>query len=237
MAAPAARGAGVPPAAAAVAVGLPVLVGHVSALWALGGQEGPAIAVAYRLLPLWFAIPPALVLAVLAAVAGLRGARRRAQVAVGLLVLGTVAVTLVGGVVEEDLRYPVVRALVYLLVGLPVAVAQGARVPGAAAGLSFGLLVGAGEMSGRALAELFLLAALAAAPHLDPLLFVRTSFFLVLDPMWPWHLAAVGGGLLVTAVAVGPTLRSWGWLGLLWILVILQLLLVGGPQVAHLADL
>ncbi|MBW2255093.1 MAG: hypothetical protein JRI25_10905, partial [Deltaproteobacteria bacterium] len=231
------RGRRVPPVLAGCAVGIPGLVGLGAAGLAMRGvatdpEAALAAAVAYRLITVFFALPGAVFLALFAAVAGARSAPRRwwaFGVGLGLVVV-TLAIGLVGGVVEEDLAYPLVRSAAYGLLGLLTAAAmlcggeEDAAGPeaGVAAGVTFAMVVALGEASGRALEDLFLLAVMIEVPTEGRAAYVEHSFAEVLAPMAPYHWGTLAAACVLGLVAVAAGVRA-GRLavlsGLVWVVL------------------
>lgn len=122
--------------------------------------------VGLRLLLFVFALPPAGILLLMAAVAGVRkGPRSWGMPALALVLsFGVAAVPLATGSAEEDMAFAAVRAVIYGLCGILVALswaskdAKGAEPEaGAAAAITLPVIVAAGEAGSRALNELYLL--------------------------------------------------------------------------------
>jgi hypothetical protein len=232
------------PLAGAAGVALPVVGGLVGASLRLGGLHTDpttalAGAVGYRLITVLFALPAAVVLAIFAAVAGYRTPPRHGgRTALFLvLVLASAGVTLLGGHVLDDLRYPVLRSAVYAVLGvlLAVSVAGEAREGAgpeatAAAGAAFALIVASGEASARALERLFLLTVMVRVA--DRATYLDQAWAQVIAPAAPWHLAAVAAAVVVGLAALLPALRARrfgaAW-ALPWLALAPAVLFVGSP--------
>lgn len=210
----------------------------------LAGMVGP------RLLGLLLSVPPALLLALLAAGAGVRHPPRSygRAVATVLGALAVAAVPVIIGVQEEDLGLAMIRAL--LAVGLGALVATslcGDRESGASpeasatAAICWCAVVATGGVASRALPELLLLFTL---PDRKDAVRVEYATKAYADVVAPWVPYAWAGSLLVALLAAG--IIAWSarqrggllaWSALLWPLVALGLVGLGAASPADVAQL
>jgi uncharacterized membrane protein len=206
--------------------------------------------VAYRLITVFFVLPGAVFLALFAAVAGARKAPRQWWAfGVGLvLVVATMVIGIIGGVLEEDLAYPLVRSVAYGMLGLLTATAMlcggeeedAGPEAGAAAGAAFAMVVALGEASGRALEDLFLLAVMNKVPAEGRAAYVEQSFAEVIAPLAPYHWGVIAAACALALVAVAAGIRAgrvtvlWG---LVWVAFAPMAYRLGDPSAEALAQM
>lgn len=241
------------PALAALPVAVPLVAAEIVGIVALRGADpahGIGTAVGVGFVALAFALPPVGIVALFAAVGGGRGPVRRWREAAVVLVAALVpaAVTVAGGVAEEDLRYPILRALIYVAVGVFASIAHlGADEDGAptspeaaaAGGAVVALVVGAGEASARALELVFLLAVMPGVSPEARGAYLDVGWRDVIAPAAPWHEATVGLGCAAGVVAIGLVARSRPplWAALVLVAVAVALGRLGLPGMAEIGAL
>lgn len=209
------QGRRVPPLLGAAPVWGPIFVGA-GLVWASGGAI--EVAVGTRLIGFLLITLPAAFVLFFSGVAGLRGPDRgwaRGLVGVGAA-LACGLPLLVYALAWEDWAWPGVRGAIYAVAAVCVGMAWVDRAdsPGvpearATAGLAYAALIAAGEASGRAFMEFFLL---AAAPRGRDLAFaekyVAKGLAEIVDPMTPWSLATAALAALLAVGALVPVLRG-----------------------------
>lgn len=177
-----------------------------------------------RSLAFWAGLAPIGLGLLLFAVVGARlGPRRVGPAAAGLVVaLATAAVTVIGGLVEEDLVFPLLRGAIYAVFGALAAIALldggPAEGPGRAAGPAaaglFVVLVGLGEGASQALVHLELVLHLSGQPPELREAFIALGRADVVDPMARWSVAAIASagaiGLPAAWAALGRRPRRLG---------------------------
>ncbi len=216
------QGRRVPPGLLVAGVGIPALSTLGSALWAsrgvVDGASHQALthavggSVGTRLVGVFYMAPAAVLLLGFCAFVGVRGQPRRtgAAIAGGVLALLVPLTMLAYGIYDAE-YYPPVRALAYAVLAIPTALALLASDPdesagpeaGAAAGVTFALLVAAGETSGRSLMQFFLLLGGRNIKKVENLPnYVELASADVVGTMFPWSMVSVALALAVAAIGV-----------------------------------
>ncbi len=177
-------------------------------------------------------------LAVLA-IAGAKNPERdvKAAMAGGVAVALVVALSVGSGYANAEWGAGIffhIRAVEYAVLGAMVPVAMvgttgSSQDAGAAAGVSFALIVATCEVAGRGVTHFFLMSMIGGAPMGDRAEIIRVWFENTGGEV-PWMLATTAAGCLVAILATAMSARGGNtraWAGLLWLPVVLLVWLGG----------
>lgn len=233
-------------------VGLAALGGSMSAMWALpasGAAEGAFEAVQLATMTRfsgWFAFSAVGAISLLVfAIAGAKSAPRDLKAAgvAGAAVAIVVILTAVSGVVNGESGAGIffyARAVEYAVLGSLVGLAmlsggapdEPGREAGAAAALTFALLVAVCETAGRAATTFFLVISVGGT-ELEHRAANIQGYQALTDPEIPWMLATIGAAALVGVIGVANAARDGNhaaWAGLVWLWLIPLIWLAGAPS-------